>query len=142
MATMILEEATGAREFRVPFSGPLPGGPFRADGEWVLRTEGPEARPVEATLHFHPTDFEFQARLPAIAASFDPPRSPLSLGREAAGAKPVVIYQAEKSVLSRVPAGLTDLPKLEAFLAAKPAIFAPGDYRLDGVAFESGQEPN
>lgn len=136
MATMVHDEQTGERAFHVPFDQTIPGGPFHGRAELLLETAAPGDRPTRLALRFFPTEYEFQAKLPRLVEEGQLAVYPPDLSRAAQEAQPVVIYQADATLLAAVPPGLSDLPGLEAFLDAGPPIFDLARYALAGIEFE------
>lgn len=136
MATMHHSEATGEREFRVPFDAPPPGAPFQAPGEWVVQTAPPGDRPRSVAFRFFPSAFEFQARLAALVAGSPLEAHVMDLGLAATRGQPVVSYAGDQRVLAQLPADLSDLRALEGFLQDRPPAFDPAAYALDAIEFE------
>lgn len=136
MATMIHSEATGEREFRVPFDAPPPGAPFQAPGEWVVRTAPPGDRPQAVTFRFKPSAFEFQVRLASLVAGSPLEAHAMDLGLAASRGQPVVSYAGGEAIVASLPAGLSDLPALEAYLMDHPPAFDPAAYALEAIEFE------
>jgi hypothetical protein len=137
MTTMITNETTGERTFRVPFAEPLPGGPFSQPGELEIElTKTGEARRV--ALRFFPTAFEFQAKLPKLCKELGREDAVFDFGRAAQTARPVVVYEAILPVRERVPGNLRDLGAVARFLESGPALFNLAEYKLAGIEFEEG----
>ena len=140
MTTMIHNESTGERTFRVPFAEPLPGAPFQGPGELELGiAKSGEANRV--AIRFYPTTFEFQARLPKLCKDLGQPDAVFTLGRAAATSQPVVVYEAVPPVRERVAPGLRDLGAVAKFLQAGPGLFDLREYRLTAIEFEEGEVP-
>lgn len=136
MTTLIQREGTDAREFHVPFGAPIPSVPF-GEGELVIETRGPEARPVRVALRLFPSALEFQARLPALAGELGMAESVFQLGQAAARSQAVLEYEAEPCVVARVPAGLVTLADMAGYLMDEVALFDMREYRLVAISFSS-----
>ncbi|MFP5503581.1 MAG: hypothetical protein ACLGIN_13915 [Candidatus Sericytochromatia bacterium] len=136
MATMTHSDATGEREFSVPFDAPPPGAPFQAPGEWIVKTAPPGDRPRAALFRFKPSAFEFQARLASLVAGSPLEAHAMDLGLAASRGQPVVSYAADEAVVAALPAGLSSLPALEAHLMDHPPAFDPAAYALEAIEFE------
>lgn len=140
MTTMILNETTGERTFKVPFGDPLPGAPFQGSGELELGiAKNGDAKRV--AMRFYPTAFEFQARLPKLCKDLGQPDAVFDLGRAATNSQPVVVYEAVPPVRERVAPGLRDLAGVAKFLQTGPALFDLREYRLTAIEFEEGEVP-
>jgi hypothetical protein len=136
MTTLIQREGTDTREFHVPFGAPIPSVPF-GEGELVIETHGPEARPVRVALRLFPTALELQARLPALAGELGMADSVFQLGQAAAQAQAVLEYEADTRVVARVPAGLATLADMAGYLLDEVALFDMREYRLVAISFSS-----
>jgi hypothetical protein len=139
LATMTLRDTDGAREFRVPFTETLAGAPFKGPGELVLETSGMMARPTRLALHFHPTALEFQARLPGLVRGGPLEASLFDFGEAGSKHPPVVVFEGDSTVLSRVPMRLVNLELLERFLASGKDLFDFAHYRFASVDFQMGK---
>ncbi|MNS55067.1 hypothetical protein D3C72_878930 [compost metagenome] len=139
MTTMIHNETTGERTFRVPIAEPLPGGPYSEPGELEIElAKSGEARRV--ALRFFPTAFEFQAKLPKLCKDIGREDAVFDFGRAAQTARPVIVYEAIPPVRERVPANLRDLGAVAKFLDSGPALFNLAEYRVTAIEFEDGEK--
>lgn len=136
MTTLIAREGTEVREFHVPFGAPIPSVPI-GDGELVIETHGPSARPVRVALRLFPSAFEFQARLPALAADLGQADAIFALAASAEDSRPVLEYEGTAAVLARVPEGLATLDDMAGYLMDEVPLFNMAEYRLVSIAFES-----
>ena len=134
MTTLIQRDAD-RREFHVPFGAPSPGVPF-GEGELVIETIGPEARPARVALRLFPSAPEFQARLPRLAAELGLEAAVFQLGQASADAQAVLEYEAEPQVVERVPPGLATLSDMANYLLDEVPLFNMREYRLAAIAFE------
>ena len=134
MATLIRRGAD-RREFHIPFGAPIPGVPY-GEGELVIETVGPEARPERVALRLFPTRLEFQARLPKLAAELGMEASVFQLGQAAMQAQAVLEYEGSPAVVSRVPVGISTLEDLANYLLDEVPLFDMREYALGAIAFD------
>ena len=139
MATMILRETDGAREFRVPFTEPLPGAPFHGSGELVLETAGPAAKPTRIAMRFFPSIPEFQARLPGLVNGGPLEASLFNFGEASSKRAPIVVFEGDAEALAVVPYGLVNLELFERFLADGQALFDFTHYNFANIEFLMGK---
>lgn len=133
MATMTHNEATGARTFTVPIDASIPHAPFHGRAELVIETTAPGDRPARLVLRFFPIEFEFQVKLAKLLEEGRFNVYPPELSRRAQVSQPIVVYEADPAAL---PAGLADLPALEAFLRTAPKpVFDLSRYALAAIEF-------
>lgn len=141
MAELTINEATGAREFRVPFEALSGDFLLRSGGELIVRSEAPGERPVAVELAFHPPAFEFQAKLPALLSGSSFPAHPGQLSMAASGRQAVVVFEGGAQALARIPAGLASLDQLADWLTHRPPAFVPSEFTLAAIAFEDLPAP-
>lgn len=140
MTTMIHNETTGERLFRVPFAEPMAEGPFHGPGELEIAVNR-SGNANRVALRFYPSAFEFQAKLPRLVSELGMPDAVFNFGRAAATHQPVVIYEAVPAVRVRVSPGMRDLAAVAKFLQSGPKLFDLKEYRLAAIEFEEGDTP-
>lgn len=140
MTTMIHNQTTGERLFRVPFAEPMAEGPFRSPGELEIGVNR-SGNPNRVALRFYPSTFEFQAKLPRLAHDLGMPDAVFDFGLAASTQQPVVIYEGTPSVRVRITPGMRDLKAVAEFLASGPRLFDLKEYKLAAIEFEEGDVP-
>lgn len=141
MATVTHREKTGEREFRVPIAPrAFPDWPFTNGGELIIRNAAGDL-PAAVLLRLYPTAFEFGARLQKLVAGTPLEAQAFELASAGQRTQPVILFQGNPDVVSRVSAGLKDLADFERFLSDGPALFDIAEYRFVAIEFEDGEIP-
>lgn len=135
MASLTVDETTGARSFELPIFGPLDGAPFRSPG--TIRIEASDgAQPSAVVASFLPTELEFNFRLPQLVRHAPMPLDGASLSLAAAQAQPVVHFEMPPESVATLPRLPEALAGLEAYVKASPTLLDWGLYRIAGVGFQ------
>lgn len=139
MASLTVDETTGARSFELPILGGLEGAPYQGPG--LLRIEAENGKqPSQVVASFMPSELEFNFRLPKLVKHAPMPLDGPSLSLAASKAQAVVHFELPTAAVLALPTLPEALADLEGYLKQAPQLLAWDAYQIAGIGFQSFEE--